>query len=103
MGPAQAELHARQCSGTGSLLSFWVGGGEAEAFRVLDAVREMKLAVSLGGIETLVEHPYTMTHSDMTSEEKDLADIGSDMIRVSVGLEDPEDLIADLAQALDKI
>ena len=103
MGPAQVDLHARQCSGTGSLLSFWVGGGEAEAFRLLDAVREMKLAVSLGGIETLVEHPYSMTHSDMTAEEKDLAGIGNDMIRVSVGLEDPEDLIADLAQALDKV
>lgn len=60
----------------------------------------MKLAVSLGGIETLVEHPYSMTHADMTAEEKDATGIGENMIRVSVGLEDIEDLLADLAQAL---
>lgn len=103
MGQEQVDLHHRQCSGSGSLLSFWVHGGEAEAFRVLDAVREMKLAVSLGGIETLIEHPCSMTHSDMTAEEKASAGISANLIRVSVGLEDSEDLIADLAQALDQI
>lgn len=103
MGPAQVELHRRQCTGSGSLLSFWVQGGEAEAFRVLDAVKEMKLAVSLGGIETLIEHPSSMTHSDMTAAEKATAGITENLIRVSVGLEDSEDLIADLAQALDTI
>lgn len=103
MGPDQVDLHRRQCTGTGSLLSFWVQGGEAEAFRVLDAVREMKLAVSLGGIETLIEHPSTMTHSDMTPAEKAGAGITDNLIRVSVGLEDSEDLIADLAQALDAV
>ncbi|MBI4913507.1 MAG: aminotransferase class I/II-fold pyridoxal phosphate-dependent enzyme [Acidobacteria bacterium] len=103
MGPGQADLHRRQCSGSGSLLSFRVGGGEAEAFKVLDAVREMKLAVSLGGIETLIEHPSTMTHSDMTAAEKARAGIGEDLIRVSVGLEDSEDLVADLTQALDAL
>jgi methionine-gamma-lyase len=103
MGEGQVVLHQRQCTGSGSLLSFWVGGGEEEAFRLLDAVREMKLAVSLGSIETLVEHPYSMTHSDMTAEEKAHAGISRDMVRVSVGLEDPEDLIADLAQALEQV
>jgi methionine-gamma-lyase len=103
MGEGQLALHQRQCTGSGSLLSFWVGGGEDEAFRLLDSVKEMKLAVSLGSIETLVEHPYSMTHADMTAEEKAHAGIGQNMIRVSVGLEDPEDLIADLAQALDQV
>ena len=68
---------------------------------MLDAVHHMKLAVSLGGIETLIEHPYTMTHSDMTAEEKGHAGITPNMIRLSVGLEDPDDLIADLRQSLD--
>jgi len=102
MGERQVELWKRQCTGTGSLVSFTIRGGEPEAFRVLDAVRHMKLAVSLGGIETLIEHPYSMTHADMTPEEKRQAGFGDDMIRLSVGLEDPEDLIDDLTQALEK-
>jgi len=103
MGERQVELWRKQCTGSGSLISFYVHGGEAEAFRMLDAVRHMKLAVSLGGIETLIEHPASMTHSDMTAEEKDKACITDAMIRISVGLEDPDDLIEDLRQALDKI
>lgn len=103
MGDRQVELWKKQCTGTGSIISFLVKGGEAEAFKVLDAVEHMKLAVSLGGIETLIEHPGTMTHSDMTPAEKINAGITENMIRLSVGLEDPDDLIADLAQALDRI
>jgi methionine-gamma-lyase len=104
MGPRQVELWKRQCSGTGSLVTFRLRqGGEAAAFRLLDAVRHMKLAVSLGGIETLIEHPSSMTHSDMTAQEKDQACITDDMIRLSVGLEDPEDLVDDLRQALAKV
>jgi cystathionine beta-lyase/cystathionine gamma-synthase len=70
---------------------------------VLDAVRHMRLAVSLGGIETLIEHPWSMTHSDMTPEEKRHAGFSDAMIRLSVGLEDPDDLTADLRQALERI
>jgi methionine-gamma-lyase len=103
MGERQLSLWKKQCKGTGSIISFLVKGGEAEAFKVLDAVEHMKLAVSLGGIETLIEHPGTMTHSDMTPAEKNHAGITENMIRVSVGLEDPDDLIADLAQALNKL
>lgn len=103
MGERQTALWKKQCTGTGSLVTFFVKGGEAEAFKVLDAVRHMKLAVSLGGIETLIEHPGTMTHSDMTAEEKRDSGILENMIRLSVGLEDPDDLVADLAQALDRI
>jgi methionine-gamma-lyase len=103
MGERQVELWKRQCTGTGSIISFLVKGAEAEAFKLLDGVQHMKLAVSLGGIETLIEHPGTMTHSDMTPAEKLQAGITENMIRISVGLEDPEDLIADLDQALDKL
>ena len=101
MGPRQVELWRRDCSGTGSLVTFRLReGGEPAAFRLLDALRHMKLAVSLGGIETLIEHPSSMTHSDMTPEEKAQACITDDMIRLSVGLEDPGDLCEDLRQAL---
>ena len=103
MGEAQVALWKAQCTGSGSLISFNVKGGEAEAFRVLDAMNVMKLAVSLGGIESLIEHPASMTHSDMTALEKAQAGITDSMIRISVGLEDPADLIEDLAQALARI
>ncbi len=103
MGEAQTALWKDQCTGTGSLVAFCVKGGEAEAFKVLDAVEHMKLAVSLGGIESLIEHPSSMTHSDMTPAEKAQAGITDNMIRMSVGLEDAQDLIADLAQALARI
>jgi methionine-gamma-lyase len=103
MGQRQQELWKKQCTGTGSLLSFFVRGGEAEAFRMLDAIQHMKLAVSLGGIESLIEHPASMTHSDMSPEEKAHAGITPNMIRISVGLEDADDLIADLRQALEHV
>lgn len=103
MGDHQVHLFRKQCKGPGSLVSFCVKGGETEAFRLLDAVREYKLAVSLGGIETLIEHPSTMTHSDMTRDEKERAGICESMIRVSVGLEDPDDLVEDMRLALEKV
>jgi methionine-gamma-lyase len=101
MGERQVALFREQCSGAGSIVSFCVAGSEAEAFAVLDRVRLMKLAVSLGGVETLIEHPHSMTHSDMSDEDKTRSGITSSMIRLSVGLEDPDDVIADLKQALD--
>jgi methionine-gamma-lyase len=100
MGDRQVELWRKQCTGTGSVISFCIKGGEAEAFRVLDAIRHIKMAVSLGGIESLIEHPSTMTHSDMTAAEKQHTGITENLIRLSVGLEDVEDLIEDLRQAL---
>jgi methionine-gamma-lyase len=103
MGARQVELWRRQCTGTGSVVSFCVKGGEPEAFRVLDAMNHVKVAVSLGGIESLIEHPATMTHSDMTAEEKAHTGITDNMVRLSVGLEDTEDLIEDLRQALDTL
>jgi methionine-gamma-lyase len=100
MGDRQMELWRRQCTGTGSVISFSIQGCEPEAFRVLDAIRHIKMAVSLGGIESLIEHPSSMTHSDMTAEEKRHTGITDNLIRLSVGLEDVEDLIEDLRQAL---
>jgi methionine-gamma-lyase len=101
--PRQTEIWRRQCSGSGSLISFEVRGGEEEAFRVLDAFEIAKLAVSLGGTETLVEHPSTMTHSDLDEETKRLAGITPALIRISVGIEDLEDLRADLLGALEAV
>ena len=88
------------CKGPGSTFSFEVKGGEAEAFAVLDRLKVIKLAVSLGGTETLASHPAAMTHSDIPEEERLRLGITPTLIRISVGIEDPDDLIADLNQAL---
>jgi methionine-gamma-lyase len=96
----QYAVYQRQCSGPGAMISFEVHGGEAEAFRVLNALRHIKLAVSLGGTESLAEHPATMTHSDVDPEERHEMGISANMIRLSVGVEHSTDLIADLEQAL---
>jgi methionine-gamma-lyase len=93
-------VYQRQCRAPGSTFSFEIHGGETEAFRVLNALQLCKLAVSLGGTETLVEHPGTMTHSDIPVQEQLQMGITPGLIRISVGIEHPEDVIADLAQAL---
>ena len=97
------EVYARQCLAPGSTFSFEVKGGEKEAFRVLNALKVMKLAVSLGGTETLVSHPASMTHSDVPPEKRARLGIKDSLIRISVGVERPDDLIADLAQALETV
>lgn len=94
------EVYRRQCLSPGSMISFDLHGGEEEAFRFLNALELVKLAVSLGGTESLAEHPGTMTHSDVPSEDQARMGITPSMVRLSVGVEHPEDLIADLAQAL---
>lgn len=99
----QTAIWQRQCQGSGSLIAFEVRGGEAEAFRVLDNVEICKLAVSLGGTESLVEHPDTMTHSDLDEATKRQAGISPAMIRLSVGLEAITDLESDLRGALDSL
>jgi methionine-gamma-lyase len=90
----------RQCKGAGSTFSFEVRGGEAEAFAVLDRLEVIKLAVSLGGTESLASHPAAMTHSDIAPDEQIRLGITPALIRLSVGIENPDDLIADLDQAL---
>ena len=94
------ELYQRQCKGPGAMVVFEVEGGELEAFRFLDNLRLVKLAVSLGSVESLAEHPATMTHSGMTPEEKELFGITDSLIRLSVGVEYSGDLVLDLEQAL---
>jgi methionine-gamma-lyase len=92
--------HERQNKSAGSTFSFVVAGGEAAAFRLLDKLQVIKLAVSLGGTETLASHPASMTHSGMPPEELSKYSITPGLIRISIGIEDPDDLIADLSQAL---
>ncbi|MFB3904584.1 MAG: cystathionine gamma-synthase family protein [Acidobacteriota bacterium] len=95
-------VYRKQCLAPGSMISFDIAGGEAEAFRFLNSLQLFKLAVSLGGTESLAEHPATMTHAELTPEEKTRASITDKMIRLSIGVENPDDLIADLQQALEK-
>jgi methionine-gamma-lyase len=94
------QVFLRQCKSAGSTFSFEVKGGEAEAFAVLDKLEVIKLAVSLGGTETLASHPAAMTHSDIPPEEQLRLGITPALIRLSVGIENPDDLIADLDHAL---
>jgi methionine-gamma-lyase len=90
----------RQCTAPGSTFSFYVKGGEAKAFNMLDELKVMKLAVSLGGTETLISHPASTTHSGVPEDLRVRQGVTESMIRVSVGIEHPDDLIADLDQAL---
>ncbi|MFO6428959.1 cystathionine gamma-synthase family protein [Erythrobacter sp. W302b] len=99
----QGRIFARQCSGAGSTFSVFLHGGEAEAFRFLDALKLMKLAVSLGGTESLASYPAGMTHVDVAPEMQRAYGISDNLVRLSIGVEEPEDLIADCLQALDQV
>jgi methionine-gamma-lyase len=99
----QHELAKKQMDGSGSMISFELKGG-IEAGRILMNNVEMAiLAVSLGGVETLIQHPASMTHSKVSAEGKEKAGITDGLVRYSVGIEDVSDLIADLDQALEKV
>ncbi len=99
----QHELALRQMSGFGGTFSFRVKGGQEEAFRLLSSVRLFILAESLGGVESLIEHPWTMTHVSMPEDVRAAAGLSQNLIRVSTGLEHIDDLIDDLEQALRKV
>jgi methionine-gamma-lyase len=99
-GSAARSVFARQCTGAGSTFSFDIKGGEKEAFAFLNALQIFKLAVSLGGTESLASHPAAMTHSGVPVEVRDRIGVLDTTIRLSVGIEHPDDLIADLTQAL---
>jgi methionine-gamma-lyase len=103
--PADPEyaIYQKQHSGPGSLISFYVRGGEAEAFAFLDHLKIFKLAVSLGSTESLAQHPSAMTHSGLAPADKLLGDITDNLIRLSIGIEHPDDLVWDLTQALDHV
>jgi cystathionine gamma-lyase/cystathionine beta-lyase/cystathionine gamma-lyase/homocysteine desulfhydrase len=98
----QHELAKRQMRGFGGLISFKLGSLE-RARTVLESVRLMALAESLGGVETLVSHPATMTHASVPHDQRQQLGITDDLVRVSVGIEDVEDLKDDLSQALDRL
>ncbi|WP_430447290.1 cystathionine gamma-synthase family protein [Sphingorhabdus contaminans] len=101
--PRQQDIYNRHCSGAGSTFSLFIRGGEAESFRFLDALKIAKLAVSLGGTETLASHPAAMTHLSVPQERKDALGITDNLVRISIGIEDPDDLIADFDQALAQV
>ncbi|MFM9884394.1 MAG: cystathionine gamma-synthase family protein [Burkholderiales bacterium] len=98
--PAKRAVFERQCVGAGSTFSFEVHGGEAMAFDMLDRLKVCKLAVSLGGTETLLSHPASTTHSGVPKDLRAQSGVTDGLIRVSVGIEHPDDIIGDLAQAL---
>jgi len=101
--PVQYKIRKKQCLTNGGMISFDVKGGEKEAFKVLNALKLIKLAVSLGSTESLAEHPYTMTHADVDPTLKKEFSITEKMIRLSIGVEYYEDIIQDIKQALDTI
>lgn len=97
------EIYTEQCDGPGAMISIWLEGGEEEAFRFLDSLQLAHLAVSLGSTETLVQHPSAMTHAGVDPDDKIRLDVTDSLVRLSVGVENPDDIIADLANALKAI
>jgi methionine-gamma-lyase len=99
----QADIYRRHCTGAGSTFSLYLKGGEKEAFAFLDSLKIAHLAVSLGGTETLASAPAAMTHISVPPERKQALGITDNLVRVSIGVEDPDDLIADFDQALEAV
>jgi cystathionine beta-lyase/cystathionine gamma-synthase len=93
------ETYRKQCLGAGSTFSFLIEGGRPEAFKFINSLKIFKSAVSLGGSESLICHPASTTHSGVPLEMRQKFGIGENLIRISIGLENPADLIADLEQA----
>ena len=96
-------IYRKQCLAPGGIVSFEIRGGEPEAFRFLNTLQLARLAVSLGGTESLAEHPATMTHADVDPDEQRRLRITPATVRLSVGVEHPNDLLVDLGQALDAV
>jgi len=99
-GSRQADIFKRHCTGAGSTFSLYLKGGEREAFAFLDSLKIAKLAVSLGGTETLASAPAAMTHLSVPDERKAALGISDNLVRISIGVEKAEDLIADFENAL---
>jgi cystathionine gamma-lyase len=98
----QHDLALRQMRGFGGTFSFRLKGDTSAVVSLLESVRVFTLAESLGGVESLIEHPATMTHASVPADVRRAMGIGDDLIRLSVGIEHVDDLIADLAQALER-
>lgn len=101
--PVAHEILRRQCTSNGAMISFDVTGGEKAAFLFLNNLKLIKLAVSLGSTESLAEHPATMTHVDVSPEDREAMSITGKLVRLSVGVEDADDLCWDIGQALEKV
>ena len=97
---ADKKVIAKQFESYGAMIAFDIKGGEKEAFQFLDNLKLIKLAVSLGGTESLAEHPQTMTHADVDPEDKKAMNITEKLVRLSIGVENYNDIIADINQAL---
>lgn len=102
-GTRQHDIYQRHCLSAGAMLSFDVVGDEKEAFQFLNQLQLIKLAVSLGSTESLAQHPATMTHAGVEPESRKLMNITGKMVRLSIGVENHEDLIWDVSQALDAV
>lgn len=96
----EKRIYAEQYTSSGAMIAFDVVGGEKEAFHFLNNLKLIKLAVSLGSTESLAEHPATMTHADVPQDVKEAMKISASLVRLSVGVEHYEDIIADISQAL---
>ncbi len=101
--PRDQEIFAKQYTSGGAMIAFDIKGAETQAFQFLDHLKLIKLAVSLGGTESLAEHPYTMTHADVPTDVKNEMNITEKLVRLSVGVEHYEDIIADITQALEAV
>ncbi|MGZ3305947.1 MAG: PLP-dependent transferase, partial [Asticcacaulis sp.] len=99
----QHELAKRQQAGFGAMMSFELKGGIEAVKTLLDAIELFSLAESLGGVESLIVHPASMTHAAMSPEAQATAGIGGGLLRLSIGLEDPRDLIAALDRGLNSL
>ena len=102
-GTEEYRIYKKQCKGSGAMLAFDVKGGEKEAFTVLNNLQLIKMAVSLGSTESLAQHPKTMTHASVPEEDLKRFSVTDSLVRLSVGVENHEDIIWDLGQALEKI
>jgi len=102
-GHPQADLIARQMAGPGSLISFELVGGIEAGRKLLKTVRLPALAVSLGGVESLIQHPASMTHAAVKKEDREAAGISDGLVRLAVGCEDRDDLVTDMKAALDAL
>ncbi|QNM82415.1 cystathionine gamma-synthase family protein [Sphingomonas sabuli] len=102
-GSRQADIYNRHCTGAGSTFSLYLKGGEREAFAFLDALKIAHLAVSLGGTETLASAPAAMTHLSVPDERKQALGITDNLVRISIGVENADDLIADFENALQSV
>jgi methionine-gamma-lyase len=102
-GDPRHDVFKEQCLGAGGMISFEIDGGEPECYRFLDGLRLFKLAVSLGSVESLAEHPCSMTHCEAGPEENAKIGITESLVRLSIGVEHPDDLIRDIGRALDRV